>query len=318
MATVNEKMTALADEIRTLSGTTGTMGLDAMASNIGDANTEISRQADIIAQIQTAVNILPETGNSGASIETCTPLKQNTTGLQTLLETINNLPTGGQSLIINVETGSSVTISNSSTGKSYTETSVDGEVVFEGLSIGTWVVTATKDDKTVTRTIEIAHPELSLVYEITLYYNGDDNDSITGGWTSLRSTGSGVVTTSRANNNISWIQLSGSGGTGAYVTTNSIDLTNFNTISFRGNWNSHGVGNIIVLSDDFTEWNDWANYTIISVPVEEIDWDNEGTDPTTDPVQTVDISSISGSYRVGIGIGGSSTPIVRMADFKLS
>lgn len=48
---VNSKMTAIADEIRILSGTTGTMGLDAMATNISDVNSEINSQADLIAQI---------------------------------------------------------------------------------------------------------------------------------------------------------------------------------------------------------------------------------------------------------------------------
>jgi hypothetical protein len=46
---VNSKMTALADEIRELSGTEDTMGLDAMANRVGEANTDISTEADLIA-----------------------------------------------------------------------------------------------------------------------------------------------------------------------------------------------------------------------------------------------------------------------------
>ena len=48
---VNTKMTAIADEIRELSGTTDTMGLDAMASNVNEANIEVNNQANLIAQI---------------------------------------------------------------------------------------------------------------------------------------------------------------------------------------------------------------------------------------------------------------------------
>ena len=48
---VNTKMTAIADEIRTLSGTTGTMGLDAMATNVNSANTKVDSQSDLLAQI---------------------------------------------------------------------------------------------------------------------------------------------------------------------------------------------------------------------------------------------------------------------------
>jgi hypothetical protein len=38
---VNTKMTAIADEIRILSGTDEAIGLDDMANNIGEANEEI-------------------------------------------------------------------------------------------------------------------------------------------------------------------------------------------------------------------------------------------------------------------------------------
>lgn len=55
MSTVNSKMTALADEIRTLGGTTAKMGIDAMTTEVTAANTEIAEQADLIAQIQTAL-----------------------------------------------------------------------------------------------------------------------------------------------------------------------------------------------------------------------------------------------------------------------
>ena len=42
MATVNEKMTALANEIRELSGTTTPKSIDEMTSDVDAANTEIS------------------------------------------------------------------------------------------------------------------------------------------------------------------------------------------------------------------------------------------------------------------------------------
>lgn len=52
---VNSKMTAIADPIRTLSGETGKMGLDAMAGHLGDAVAEVSEQYSLIAQIKTAL-----------------------------------------------------------------------------------------------------------------------------------------------------------------------------------------------------------------------------------------------------------------------
>ena len=52
---VNTKMTAIANEIRELSGTTDTMGLDTMANYVGEANSEIGGQEDLIAQIASAL-----------------------------------------------------------------------------------------------------------------------------------------------------------------------------------------------------------------------------------------------------------------------
>lgn len=52
---VNSKMTAIADKIRTLLGLSGKMGLDAMANNLGIAVNECDSQAALIAQIKTAL-----------------------------------------------------------------------------------------------------------------------------------------------------------------------------------------------------------------------------------------------------------------------
>lgn len=63
---VNSKMTAIADEVRELSGTTGAMGLDAMANILHTENTSfnnnLSTQDDLITQIKNVVDSLPEAG----------------------------------------------------------------------------------------------------------------------------------------------------------------------------------------------------------------------------------------------------------------
>ena len=49
---VNTKMTAIADEIRTLTNTDEPMGLDDMATNLDTTNTAVNTQEGLIAQIQ--------------------------------------------------------------------------------------------------------------------------------------------------------------------------------------------------------------------------------------------------------------------------
>lgn len=68
--TVNSKMTALADEIRVLSGTEEAMGLDAMKNHIGEANDNVDTEADLIAQISAALE--GKAGSGGSGVETCT------------------------------------------------------------------------------------------------------------------------------------------------------------------------------------------------------------------------------------------------------
>lgn len=74
---VNSKMTAIADKIRELLGYSGRMNLDAMASNLDDAVNECDTQADLIAQIKTALDgkaggggtVLPTLTNPGTAID---------------------------------------------------------------------------------------------------------------------------------------------------------------------------------------------------------------------------------------------------------
>lgn len=52
---INSKMTALADEIRELSGTSGALGLDAMTNKISEANEEIVNQSESLASALAAL-----------------------------------------------------------------------------------------------------------------------------------------------------------------------------------------------------------------------------------------------------------------------
>ena len=64
----SESLTAIADEVRTLSGTTELMGLDDMATNVGEANTEIDNQVELLAQAVAALE--GKASGSGVTLPT--------------------------------------------------------------------------------------------------------------------------------------------------------------------------------------------------------------------------------------------------------
>lgn len=59
---IQSKMTAIADKIRSLLGITGTMGMDAMAANLQSAIAETESQESLISQIEAALE-----GKTGAA-----------------------------------------------------------------------------------------------------------------------------------------------------------------------------------------------------------------------------------------------------------
>lgn len=90
---VNSKMTAIADKIRALLGITGTMGMDAMASNLNSAVTEVDSQAALIQQIRTSLNgKVAGGGGGGGSSGITIGVKTETVSSNSLSISFSGLP----------------------------------------------------------------------------------------------------------------------------------------------------------------------------------------------------------------------------------
>jgi hypothetical protein len=66
-----ETLESMADKIRILNGVEGALTTAQMDSNLGEANTEVGEQADLIAQISSALEG-KAVGSGSASYDTCT------------------------------------------------------------------------------------------------------------------------------------------------------------------------------------------------------------------------------------------------------
>ena len=97
MSSFNEKMTAIANEVREISGQTEAMGLDSMATTLNAENanfqSNLAAQDNLIEQIQTALQIKTETTEAGLVFENYNSvLSSNNTDLQVILDIINEMP----------------------------------------------------------------------------------------------------------------------------------------------------------------------------------------------------------------------------------
>lgn len=73
MATVNEKLAAINDEIRTMTNTTAKMGLDTMKTHLAEANAQVSEIGELVAELEAAMEGKSVGGGtSGGAVETCT------------------------------------------------------------------------------------------------------------------------------------------------------------------------------------------------------------------------------------------------------
>lgn len=199
---------------------------------------------------------------------------------------------GGAKITVTVEAGSEVTCTNGNVTKQATS---QGVVVFSGLSVGLWTITATKNGRTAMQTVEIANPEISMAYELTLYDNGDITDA-TGGWEVKTFSGyqiSEVTSTGVAN------VKAQNGGTGVYVTKKEFDVSGFSKLQYKVGNGGTGTLSVVLIPASATS----LDAVVASKQI---------TTATPNPakIEEWDISSITGKYQIGLGMMTASGQIL--------
>lgn len=143
---VNTKMTALADEIRELSGTTMKKSIDTMTSDVNAANTEVSSQADLIAQISTALE-----GKAGSSGGIALPSLDNPAAAADILSGKEAIDENGNKITGTIATVAQATptVSIDTNGKITASATQPAGYVSAGTKSGTMQLT-TQAAKTIT------------------------------------------------------------------------------------------------------------------------------------------------------------------------
>jgi len=248
-----------------------------------------------------------------------------------------NSGTGGGSLradnavlLVTVPTGSTVTVTRGSVSLSGTswvnssDASLDTHIFSVKASLfssSAWTVTATNDDLSVSQTVVInavGYYGVTLMYELYVYNNGDLCESATGGWEGraisyTQSYGGWNITptapqVSNGSNSLS-ILLTASGGgvlSGSAMTVNSIDLSNFSTITWRGSVDriQNNAERLFISATNTAPSN---NYNAVKETV---------LSTTGNFVVVMDVSDLTGAYYIGVNLyaSGSGTAIVNVYD----
>ena len=237
---VNSKMTAIADAIRNLLDISGTMGLDAMASNI----SSITKRGAVAGMISTKSEryIIPagyHNGNGSVGIadaEQAKIIAENIKNGVTILG-VSGTASGDIYAIIAVTypAGSTCTCSDGTTTLTARDTS--GKALFNVPSAGTWTVSCTDGSSTVSKSVTITATgqveSVELSYRLYLYKNGDEFNDVTGGWVTYSSRDNPELKISNRNNQLVITgELRAASNCGG--TAQKVQIGSANTISFTG------------------------------------------------------------------------------------
>lgn len=301
VTSVNSKMTAIADAIRNLLDISGTMGLDAMASNI----SSITKRGAVAGTISTKSEqyIIPagyHNGNGTVGIDVAEQAKitaENIKNGVTILG-VSGTASGDTYAFIGVTypAGSICTCSYGTTTLTARDTS--GKALFSVPSAGTWTVqcydgadydsSANKKSAYVEITSEGQSESVALSYELVLFDGG-----VVEPWTVIQARPTAAIDTT--------IYLFASDPERAVVsavrTTNKIDLSSFSVLKYTVTENrSQNTSFMCVTSSP-------------DAPISAGSTNNPTSDvvaygkPSATGTYEVNISTIAGEYYISTAIG---------------
>lgn len=193
--------------------------------------------------------------------------------------------------------GSACTCSDGTTALSAPDTSGTWACIVP--NAGTWTVTATSgtetDSKAVAITTDGQNTSVELSYATYLYNLGDACDALTGGWQALGKFNAPIDNggwrgSPSAVNGTASLDISLEGSCGLVITINKIDVTGYQTLTFRGDVTALGECSLAL----------WSSTTGDYVP-----WPEASAAIWTTGVSVeciLDLSAITGSYYIGLSL----------------
>lgn len=212
-------------------------------------------------------------------------------------------------LIVSVPTGSTVTATKNGVTLTPTiwvqnaDNTLDTAIFIVKASTfdsNPWTVTATLGTETASDTVVIdtnSEYDLELLYGFYLYNNGDQRTAVTGGWSYvafLSGSGYNAGTLNTAYNGTTcYLSANGTTQQISAVTVNKIDVTNYRALRCE-------VSDFVFAGSGYHDLSLVSSRGNASSPAARVKIDSTGT-------FAVDVSSITGSYYIGLYLNSGSS-----------
>ena len=207
------------------------------------------------------------------------------------------IPLFAATINITYPSGSTCTCSDGTTTLSAPDTSGTWACIVP--NAGTWTATSTSgtetDSKAIAITTDGQNTSVELSYATYLYNLGDACDALTGGWQAIGKYNApidngGWKGSPSAVNGTASLDISLGGSCGLVVTKNKIDLTGYQTLTFRGDVTTLGECSLAIWS---STTGDYMPSSVASAAISTTGVSVECS---------LDLSAITGSYYIGLAL----------------